>query len=159
MRWPSSRGVPAVSGAKVSYLGPLSLMAAAAGTFISLSLSPLFPSGSWLEHRWAAGGKPKHVCTGLAREPPGSEVGGAEAASSSAHLVHSRGQVVKTLWQRRCKHDAYVICTHAHGRILSRRLNTWFFQAPRSSSPPLPEESLNPNFIILVPIKFFFFPN
>lgn len=43
-----------MSGAKVSCLGPLSLMAAAAGTFISLSLTPL---SIWLLAGTQVGGR------------------------------------------------------------------------------------------------------
>lgn len=148
-----------MSDAKVSGPWPLSLPAVALGTFSSRShLSSLLALG------WNTGGCQEGnrsiVYTGLARELPGTGCEGLKTHADLHIWYIFRGKLLK----RRGREDANVtpmhICTHAYGRVLSRSFNTWFFQAPRSSSPPLPEESLNPNFIILVPIKkFFSFPN
>lgn len=145
-----------MSDAKVSGPWPLSLPAVALGTSISRSHLSSHPVLGW-----NTGGRQegiRSVYTGLAQELPGTGCEGLKTHADLHIWYIFRGKLLK----RRGREDANVtpmhICTHAHGRVLSRSFNTWFFQAPRSSSPPLPEESLNPNFIILVPIKFFFFP-
>lgn len=134
-----------------------SLLAVASDIFLSFSLTFLFTQ--LLAGVPLVVGRKAGVCVGEVGSKGHSPGGGRKAWPASTYLVYFLRQVAN-MSKRRCKHDARA-CPHTRTlHILSRSLNTQFFQALCSPHPPLPEESLSPNFIILVPIKFFsFLPN